>query len=121
MLKLMEERSTGLRNTVEIDSFDFDLVLGIRFLDFASFSHDDFFDLSLSNEVTDLQCFSLIQNSESDWEVGVYSFHLIFVAFSDAVDHVLDGGGDCLNGSLVLIRTEPHFDDHFSFLDLDIN
>ena len=93
------------------DTGEDELVLGgVGLLDDGVAAHvHDASDL-LTEEITDLDALSAINDVGVDGEMAVHQAHLELEGLSDSDDHVVDVGGEGAEGGQVLGEAVPHVD-----------
>jgi len=102
----------GLGDQLEVVSLDRDLVLLTRLDTFDARGHGNATDVLLAQEVTDLHIHAVVLDSDIDGEMGVDALHLVPVAISDALHHILNVRNASTDRRDVFAVSEP-------FLSLD--
>lgn len=98
--------STGLRDVLDGVTDDADLILLVgRDLSAAALVDGDFSDSLLTEEVSDLNDGTVLNEVDVDGEMGVDVSHLVLVTSGDTGDHVVDEGLDGSQSSDVLSVT----------------
>lgn len=98
--------STGLRDVLDGVTDDADLILLVgRDLSAAALVDGDFSDSLLTEEVSDLNDGTVLNEVDVDREMGVDVSHLVLVTSGDTGDHVVDEGLDGSQSSDVLSVT----------------
>jgi hypothetical protein len=94
-----------------IEAFENEFILDINGeSDGDSGNHVNVLDLLTSEEVLDINARSILGDGAVNGEMSMDGSHLVHVAFGDTDAHVLNVGLESVDGTSLLVTTEPHAD-----------
>ena len=99
------------RDSSVIEAFEDELVLNLSGeSDGNTVDHVDVLDLLTSKEVLDVDAGAVLGDDAVNGEMSMDGSHLVHVAFGDTGAHVLNVGLEGVDGTSLLVATEPHAD-----------
>ena len=94
-----------------VEAFEDELVLNLSGeFDGNTVDHVDVLDLLTSKEVLDVDAGAVLGDDAVNGEMSMDGSHLVHVAFGDTDAHVLNVGLEGVDGTSLLVATEPHAD-----------
>ena len=107
----LADSSTAERDSGVIEAFEDEFVLNISGeSDSDTGEHVNVLDLLTSEEVLDIDARSILGDDAVNGEMSMDGSHLVHESFGDTGAHVLNVGLESVNGTSLLVSTEPHAD-----------